>query len=362
MIDRTLMRECRHVLGGHGAVSMSERLKALAASSYAEGVEDFYGDSPAVAALTERVRALTGQEAALFAIKGMIAQMATFKVWTARSGRPTVAVHRLSHIDFDELGAVERVGGLTLLRTGTGMSPFRAADLDALGELPGVVSVELPLRRAGYRLLPLADLRAISAWCRERGVPLHIDGARAWGAAVAYDIPLAELASLADSLYLSFYKELGGLAGCILGGSREFVDAARPWITRLGGEVFRVYPYVLAAQEGLDRHLESLAGYQAAARQIAEAVNRTEGAHTEPRVPHTNGFQIVLDVSPEAAEAVLEALTRETGIWLTAGFYPRPNESECSFDVEIGASAGSMTAADWASHIGTLVVRARGAG
>lgn len=359
MIDRTLMRECRHVLGGHGAVDMAEQLKALAASPHAGGAADFYGDGPAVKALCARVGGMTGHEATQFALKGMVAQMAAFKVWTARSGRPTVAVHRLSHVDYDELGAAERVGGLTLLRTGPATGPFRAADLDALGEKPGVVSVELPLRRAGYRLLPLSDLRDIAAWCRDEGVPLHIDGARAWGVAVAYGVELAELAGLADSLYLSFYKELGGLAGCTLSGSRRFIDEATPWITRLGGDVFRVFPYAVAALEGLDRHLPALGGYQDFARRIAEAVNGTEGAHCEPSLPHTNGFQIVLGVGPGAAEAVLEGLTRETGVWLTAGFYPRPNENECAFDVEIGSAAASLSPEEWAAHIGALVARAR---
>ncbi len=359
MIDRALMLECRHVLNGHRPVDMAGQLRALADSPHARGAADFYGDGPAVKALCGRVGGLAGHEATRFVIKGMMAQMAAFKVWTARSGRPTVAVHRLSHVDYDELGAVERVGGLTVLRTGTGVEPFRVADLEALGEKPGVVSVELPLRRAGYRLLPLDDLREIADWCRDQGVPIHIDGARAWGAAVAYGVDLADLAGLADSIYLSFYKELGGLAGCTLSGSQRFIDEAEAWITRLGGDVFRVFPYAVAALEGLDRHLPVLADYQDLARRIAAAVDEIDGSHCEPAVPHTNGFQIVLGVSPDAAEAVLEDVTRETGIWLTVGFYPRPNENECCFDVEIGSAAVSLNPEDWAAHIGMLVARAK---
>jgi threonine aldolase len=359
MIDRNLMNECRHFLSGHGVQSMKDRLTALANSPHAEGGEDFYGESAAVKALTDRVTGLTGQQKTIFVPKGMIAQMAALRVHTARTGRPSVAIHRLSHFDFDEMGALERLHGLTILRTGSPQNPFTVADLDALGEKPGVVSVELPLRRAGYRLTPLDDLRAIAAWCRAWDVPLHIDGARGWGAAVAYDLELSEIAGLADSLYLSFYKELGGMGGCTLGGERSFIEEAKPWIERHGGLIFRAFPYAIAAQDGMDAHLGRLGEYQDTARKIAKSINVTEDMHTEPTVPHTGGFQIVLDVPPAAAEAALEELTRESGVWLTAGFYERRNENECAFDVEIGAAAAAMTHGQWVAHLATLVAKAR---
>ena len=69
------------------------------------------------------------------------------------------------------------------------------------------------------------ELRAISAWCREQAIPLHFDGARLWEAAAGYGIAEAELASLADSVYVSYYKGLGGMGAAMVAGNSTFQDS-----------------------------------------------------------------------------------------------------------------------------------------
>lgn len=361
MIDPKLRWSSKHLLNGHVPRDVKSVLQDLADSPYAQEVPDFYGEGGAAELLEARVADLTGREAARFVAKGMIAQMAALRVHAERSGRMTVAVHRLSHFDYDEMGAVERLHPLQLLRTGDHDNPFTVKDLEALGEVPGVVSVELPLRRAGYRLTPWDDLVAISDWCREKNVPLHLDGARSWGAAVAYGKPLSEVAALGSSIYLSFYKELGGLAGCCLAGDVAFLEAAKPWIVRHGGELFRSFPVAISALDGLDNHLPRLGEYAARAREFAAAINAIDGAYTMPRVPHTNGMQICLELDAAVAEPVLEELTRETGLWLAPGFFKSGREGFCGFDVEIGTGAMSLDADIWADHIERLIDMTRAA-
>lgn len=361
MIDAKMRWTSTHLLNGHVSRDAKTVLQDLVDSPYAAEVPDFYGEGGATTLLEERVADLTGREAARFVAKGMIAQMAALRVHAETSGRMTVAVHRLSHFDYDEMGAVERLHPLTLLRTGDHGTPSTVDDLEELGELPGVVSVELPLRRAGYRLTPWDDLVAIADWCREKNVPLHLDGARSWGAAVAYDKPLAEVAALGASIYLSFYKELGGLAGCCLAGDKEFLEAANPWIVRHGGEMFRSFPVAISALDGLDQHLPRLGEYAARAREFAAAINVIDGAYTMPIVPHTNGMQICLELDAEAAEPVLEELTRESGLWLAPGFFKLGREGYCGFDVEIGTASMSLDVATWADHITRLIEMTRAA-
>lgn len=355
MIDVSLRAHCPIALTAHEPRDVRTQLQTLAESPYADLPADAYGNGGAAAELENRLVELTGHAAAKFISKGMIAQMAALRTWAEKSGRMSAAIHRLSHFDYDEMGAVEQLHPIKFLRCGDHSGPFTVADLEALGELPGVVSVELPLRRSGYKLTPWDELVAISEWCRTHQVPLHFDGARAWGAAVGYGKPLSELTALADSIYLSFYKELGGLSGCILAGDDSFIAATAPWVARHGGQLYRQFPATVSALDGLDRHLPKLPEYAARARTIAEAINRIEGAYTIPDVPHTAGFQICLELNAEQAEPALEALTRETRIWLAPGFYKMARENHCCFDVETGSAAARLEPAAWATHIERLI-------
>ena len=89
--------------------------------------------------------------------------------------------------------------------------------------------MELPLRDAGCLLPSWEELGELSAAARELGVPLHADGARIWESQPFYDRPLAEIAAQADSIYVSFYKGLGALAGAAWPAREDVVDEARLW-------------------------------------------------------------------------------------------------------------------------------------
>ena len=188
---------------------MRSRLTQLAAMPEADGRADVYGKGEPVQALEHRVAELLGKPAARFVIKGVIAQQAALRVWSDDRRLSTVALHPLSHLDLDELNALERLHPLRAIRLGQ-TRPFGVRELEEAGEPIGVVTVELPLRRAGFALLEWDDLVAVSAWCRDHGVPLHIDGARLWESAPYYGRSLAEIAALGDSVYVSFYKVSAG--------------------------------------------------------------------------------------------------------------------------------------------------------
>lgn len=313
---------CTRWLNGHRPVaSMRESLLALAELPEAAQPPDVYGQGRVMQQLEADVAALLGKPAARFMHKGVAAQLAALQVWTTRTGRDAVALHPQSHIAVDEAGAFEQLLRLRGLPVGYADTPFNAALLDtaaASGELPGVVVVELPLRRGGYRLPEWSELRAVSAWCRERGVPLHVDGARLWEAAAHYDRPLADIAALADSVYVSFYKGLGGLAGCVLAGPNDFIADTAPWQTRLAGNVHTLYPFVLGALHGLRAQLPRLGGYRARAQALAAVLAAQPGWTVAPEEPQVNAFQLHLPVSPAALrEGMLVVAARER-FWLGA--------------------------------------------
>lgn len=80
-------------------------------------------------------------------------------------------------------------------------------------EKPEVVVLELPQRMNGGATIPWEDLQRVSKLCRSEGIKLHCDGARLWEIQPYYGVSLAEISALFDSVYVSFYKGLGGLAG-----------------------------------------------------------------------------------------------------------------------------------------------------
>ena len=311
-----LRASCQRFLSGHFPKTPRAWLEYLSASPAADLRIDLYSDGPAMALLEQEVATLLGKEAAIFVHKGVVAQQMALRVWTDRAKNRAVALHPKSHIDFDEDHAYERLHQLHGLRIGEDHRPFTLQDLKNLHEPCGAIVIELPLRRAGFKLPSWEELVAISHWTHEQGIPLHFDGARLWESVPFYGRSLAEIAALADSVYVSFYKGLGGLAGCILAGPTDFIDETRVWKTRLGGNLFTAFPYVLAAYEGLHHHLPKMAAYVAHAQEIAAALEKLPGVTIVPNPPQTNSFQMYLPAPCQALQKGVEHLAATEHIWL----------------------------------------------
>ena len=336
-LDLELRRSARKFLTRR-PVEPAAALAELARSDYAALPADFYGDGGAVTALEQRVAALVGKPAGLFYMKGMIAQLSVLRRYAEARRSPWIALHPLSHIDYDEENAVECLHRLQPLRVGK-VGPFTATDLAQLQEQLACVVVELPLRRAGYLLPSWEQLVAISQWCRDREVPFHIDGARLWETAAGYGRSLEEIAALADSVYVSFYKGLGGLAGCVVVGEPDFLASLKPWKTRHGGNLFAGYPYAISALIGLDRYLPQQPLYVRRARSLAPVVAAIPSLQVYPVPPHVNAFAIVMPGRPEQLAEHNHAFARDTGIWLFNGFVEGPQPGTSIAEIVIGDSS-----------------------
>lgn len=348
--DRHLQASCARSLSGHRVLAPRAMLTRLAEHAAADEQADYFADGGAAALLEQRGAALLGKPSARFFIKGMIAQMCVLRVLAERAGTPNVALHPLSHIDYDEEGAPWRLHGLQAVRLGR-CTPFTRAALDAVTEPLAVVVVELPLRRAGYRLPPLDELRAISAWCRDRGIPLHFDGARIWEAAAGYGVQLAELAGLADSVYVSLYKGMGGLGGALVTGEETFLRALSIWQTRHGGNLLSVYPYAISALAGIDRHLPRMDEYVRRARALASALAAVDCATITPAVPHVNAFHLLFEGSVDKLADRNRRFAEKFGIWLFNAFYESPVDGHSIAEVVIGDRSDEFQIAEAAQWI-----------
>jgi threonine aldolase len=314
--DPALRAQCTRFLSGHGAIEARGWVERLAGSPELGLGLDVYSEGPAIERLEREVAALLGKEAGLFFHKGVVAQQAVLLVHATETNRRVVALHPKSHLALDEQDALDRLAGLSLLRLGSDHAPFTVAELERVAEPLAAVTVEVPLRRAAFTATAWDDLAAIAAWARDHNVPFHLDGARIWEVQPWYGRTLAEIAALADTVYVSFYKGLGGMGGCVLAGPQAVIAAARPWRNRYGGDLPTIFPYVLTALDGLRRHLPRMAEYHRHATAIAAALGGVAGLTVLPAAPHGNSFQVQFAAPVAALEEAAIAHAKATGAWL----------------------------------------------
>jgi threonine aldolase len=322
------LRGAERLLSGPRPLSIAERLADLAgeagrAAYDLDGRPDVYCDS-VVTALEERVAGLLGMEAAAFFPTGTMAQQVALRCWAERTGNPLVAMHPQAHPEVHERHAYAQLSGLRSVwptREPRLPSAEEVADCD---EPFGTLMLELPLRDAGFVLPGWEELTATVEAARERDAVVHFDGARLWETAPHFGRTLPEIAELADSVYVSFYKTLGGVSGAALAGPAEFVAQAKAWRHRYGGQLWQQWPAALSALMGLDRELPRLDSYVAHAKVVARALAAVPGSRVHPGVPQTHQFQYWL---PYAADVLNETTLRqaeETGRVLFGGWRAAP--------------------------------------
>ncbi|MFJ3090738.1 threonine aldolase family protein [Streptomyces sp. NPDC086838] len=350
--------------------TLGEQLAALADAGTVTDLDlpaDIYGNG-VVGELEQRVAGLLGTEAAVFFPTGTMAQQVALRCWAGRTGNATVALHPLAHPEVHEGGALGAVSGLRTVHPASGPRLPTADEVRDFPEPFGTLMLELPLRDPGFLLPTWEELEAVVAAARERDAVVHFDGARLWECATHFGRGLPEIAALADSVYVSFYKSLGGISGAALAGSASLVEEARVWRHRYGGLPFQQFPAAVAALAGLERELPKLPSYVAHAKVVAEAL--TEGFtqagagwfRVRPEPPQTHQFQVWL---PYGADELTEASVRqaeETGTALfRRWFTPDTGAPGVSFtEVTVTEAGLEWTAQDVRDAVAAFLERLPG--
>ncbi|MFF8394178.1 threonine aldolase family protein [Streptomyces sp. NPDC016172] len=359
-------RTARRVFARFGFhLTLRERLAVLDEAAGVHDLDelsDLYGDG-VVEALETKVAGLLGTEAAAFFPTGTMAQQVALRCWAGRTGNPAVALHALSHPEVHERNAFSEVGGLRPVRlTGEPRMPT-AAEVRDFEEPFGALMLELPLRDAGFVLPAWEELTAVVQAARERDAVVHFDGARLWESTVHFGRPLEEIAGLADSVYVSFYKSLEGFGGAALAGPKELVEEAKTWRHRYGGMVFQQFPTVLSALVGLERQLPRLPEYVAHARVVAAALREgfaaagVPWARVHPEVPHTHDFQVWLPYEPDVLAEAAVRTAEETGVVLFGGAWDRGGPGLAFTEVHVRAAGLEWTAEDVEAAVADFVAR-----
>ncbi|HEX2050482.1 MAG TPA: GntG family PLP-dependent aldolase [Actinomycetota bacterium] len=247
------------------------------AMAEAEVGDDVFADDPTVNALQEHAAALLGKEAGLFVPSGSMGN----QIGLGLLSRPgdEVVCEAGAHFLHYEIGSFAAHFGLVarplrgrhgvidaaqvaeVLRAGTEHNPRSA-----------VVAIENTHNMGGGRVFPLDEARAIAKVCRERGVAVHLDGARLFNAQAATGQPAREWAACADTMTFCFSKGLGAPVGSMLCTTAERIAEARVIRKRLGGGMRQVGVLAAAARVALDTGIERLADDHANARMLAEGL------------------------------------------------------------------------------------------
>lgn len=298
-------------------------LRELADFAEDHAVEwDRYGERGAVAQLEAEVAELLGKPAAVMFPSGVMAQQATLRAWCDRSGSRRVALPDLSHLLHHEQDGPRRVLGLELEWLTTGRETPSAAALSKVGGRLGAAMVELPLRDAGCLLPTWDELVELSVAARDRGVPLHADGARIWESVPHWGRTLAEAGELFDSVYVSLYKGLGATGGALVACPEDLAGELRAWRARMGGTLFSMTAAAVGGLKGVRQDLARFGAYRAWAIELAAAL-RERGFATFPEEPHIATF---LAYAPGTADEVNERVVAWTeahrvvpcGLWQAA--------------------------------------------
>jgi threonine aldolase len=353
---RAAARLCPQTVSGRRHRSPAEVLDGLAAACRELGIEewDTYGEHGAVERVESEVAGLLGAEAAAFFPSGVMAQQVALRIWCDRAGSRRVAMPDLSHLLVHELDGPRILQQLEVEHLTTGPTVATAAHLAALPGRLAAILVEVPLRDAGCLVPTYDELSALSAACRERDVRLHVDGARIWEAQTHLGRSLADIAGLADSVYVSFYKGLGGLAGAALVGAADLIDEARRWRRRMGGTVYRTTPEAVAALVGLRDRLPLMGDCVRWARLLAADLPSHVTVH--PPVPHTGTFRLHAAGAPDEVNGRLLSFLEEHGLALTPPWSPTDEPGRVVCELAIGEDALELDPHEVAQHIGALLL------
>lgn len=334
---RELRLRCT-ALHGHGAMDLATELAETAEWCRATGAErDVYGSGGLIVEFEAKLAELFGLPAARFLPSGTMAQVLAMRIWCGAGGH--FGMHPTSHLELHEQRGYSHLMGLRATLVGPAEREMLVQDLEAVTEPLGALLIELPTRENGGRLPSWEQLVDLTTLARDRGTWLHLDGARIWEAQAAYDRPFAEIAALFDSVYASFYKGIGALPGAVLMGPTDFIDEAKLWQRRMGGNLYTLLPNVASAARRLDERLTRFPAYLAKTHAIADALRPIDGVQLLPDPPHVNMFHVELDLSPEDALAARDRVAEETGLWLFGYARPRVHPGRAHFEQSIGEAA-----------------------
>ena len=264
---------------------------------------DFYGARGTVDELLKKFAELTGKEVAFYMPSGTLANQLAIQVLSGENTK--VFVQETSHVFRDEGDAAQSLYGKRLVPLARGKHFFTLEDLqqeisyDAKEEYfktgIGAISIEIPARRNDNAVFPIEEIKKISAWCREKGYKLHLDGARLHLAASWSGVSVHEYSSYFDTVYMCLYKYLGASSGAILCGSKTVMDPMEHLVKVHGGSMYQNWTNAAIALHNLEGIEERLQNTRQRAERLFRTLNQVTGIQISPLPQGSNVFYLRLN-------------------------------------------------------------------
>lgn len=282
----------------------------------AEVGDDVYIEDPTVVRLEALSAEMTGHEAALFFPTGSMANQTAINIHTDPGQE--VIVEKQGHIHNYEMATMSAFSGV-LPRSIEGENGFLTAALIEENIMPGIyyraqtglVSLENTHNLRGGRVHPEDQVSEIIKLCREREIPVHLDGARVFNAATASGVEVKELTKDYDSVMFCTSKGLGAPIGSVLCGAEKFIERARSVRKMFGGGMRQVGVIAAAGIFALENNVEKLSLDHARAKKLAAMLAKISWIEIDVDEIETNILVFKIDKTVMNAFQFADSLKKE---------------------------------------------------
>ncbi len=294
-----------------------EMRKAIA---LAELGDDGYGEDPTVNQLEQMAAAIMGKEAAMLVPSGTMGNLAALLTHCARGTK--VLLGSLSHTYVYEAGGAAALGGIVM--TPIHNTEDGELDLDELRaeiERPpdahfartSLVALENTHNLCSGAAVEVSHIAAVSELAHSASIPVHLDGARIFNAALALETTAEKIASFADTVSFCLSKGLACPVGTLLCGCHGFIDEARRTRQLLGGGMRQAGIVAAAGIVAFNSMIDRLAEDHLTARALADGLGCVHGLKVRPVKRRTNMVVFEVERGPEAARRFAATL-KERGV------------------------------------------------
>lgn len=291
------------------------------AMANAEVGDDAFGEDPSVNRLQEAMATMLGKEAGLFVASGTMGNQLGVRAQTHHGEE--IIIEEQAHVFNAEAGALGALAGVQarLIRGERGVitreqvAQMIRPNATAFGRT-ALIAVENTHNRASGAIFPIPVLADIRALALERGLRVHMDGARLFNACVASGIPAREYARHVDTVSVCLSKGLGAPVGSVLTGDRETIARATHFRRMYGGGMRQAGVLAAAGLYALEHNIDRLADDHANARRLAEGLAASEGIDLNVEHVQTNIVYFVLR-HRVSAQAVINRF-KEQGVLMLA--------------------------------------------
>ncbi|WP_074406855.1 threonine aldolase family protein [Aquimarina megaterium] len=333
-----IQNNCNIYISGHKRTTLSEEISLIQHFAKNNGISlDYFSNSDFIHKFQNEVANLLGFKEALFFPTGTMAQQILLKVNAEKTKNKNFGIHEKSHVYAFEDNAYKHLHRLKEILVGEPNKPYLVEDVKNLSENISTLIIDIPYRELGGIPIPWEELEKIKDYCKQNDILLHADGARLWECASYYKKSYKEICKGLDSIYVSLYKGIGGMAGCFLCGNSSTIKEAKKWKKRHGGKLFQETILIASSAYQFDKRLQEMSLYYKKTQEIYNKCSNFKELTFYPEKPLINLFHVHVKITVEEAILMREYFKNEKSIWLFNNIFPSQlKDNKSYFEIYVG--------------------------